>query len=267
MKRGWALGLSLLIFSGLGADWAPDFLIIGAQKAGTTALNQYINQHPLAQSPTKEVHFFDEAFKKGVAWYEQQFPAKPSEDFICGDKSPFYMYHPIVPERVYSLYPQMKLIVILRDPADRAYSQYQMCCRWNQETRSFKEAIEEEPFLMEGKLEKFYKNPDYRNNDFRHKCYLARSRYAEQLERWFQYFPKEQFLIITGEELRAFPQETMDKVFSFLGVESHSIKVKGSDKSTNYTPMDPEIRKALKAYFKPYNFDLERLLKRKFAWD
>ena len=98
------------------------FSIIGAQKSGTTALHHYIQQHPMVRHrgkhQKKEVHFFDTHFKKGISWYKSKFPHKKDSNQLVGDKSPYYLYHPLAAQRAFSLYPEMKIIVILRNPVD-----------------------------------------------------------------------------------------------------------------------------------------------------
>ena len=261
------LVLSILMLAGLEAKWAPDYMIIGAQKSGTTAVFDYINQHPKSVNKVDEIHFFDDNYNKGIEWYWKQFAQKPDPFYVVGDKSPYYMFHPLVPRRIYKEYPNMKFIVVLRNPVDRAYSQYWMNRRLGVEKRSFEEAIEEEPSLLAGEEDKFYKSPNYKSQTYRRCSYLTRGYYAEQLIRWFTYFPEEQFLIITNDELIDDPQKTMNKVFSFLGMYHYNIKNANDQKFSKYPPMKEKTRKFLKHHFKSYNEDLEKMLNRKFPWD
>src|SRR5262249_39356681 len=142
----------LLLFAALYAEttagqevWGPDFLIIGAQKSGTTALVKFLNKHLFVKIPKEEIHFFDLHYDKGVDWYQQQFSQKQSSLEVIGEKSPYYLFHPTAPKYVQELYPKMKLIVILRNPVDRAYSQYWHNLRYHEyeenELETFEDAI------------------------------------------------------------------------------------------------------------------------------
>lgn len=115
-----------------------DFLVIGAQKSGTTSIFNYLSSHPSIFMPQcKEVCFFTRDFERGVDWYfSNYFPSAPASS-IKGEASPHYMYFKNVPERIASLFPDIKLIAVLRNPITRAYSHYQMTVRRNLEKRSF----------------------------------------------------------------------------------------------------------------------------------
>lgn len=105
----------------------PNFIIIGAQKGGTSSMFSYLKQHPQLQLPDiKEIHFFDNNYQKGSTWYKSHFPLIIVKNKLTGEASPYYLFHPHVPQRVIQLCPKVKLIVMLRNPADRAYSHYMM---------------------------------------------------------------------------------------------------------------------------------------------
>jgi hypothetical protein len=174
-------------------NWAPDFIVVGAQKAGTGALRCLMIQHPLILwSSKKEPHFFDLQYNKGAKWYEMLFPERPSSDHLLGEKSPYYIVHPQVPKRIFSHYPNVKIIMILRNPVSRAYSHYQFNVARNMEKLSFEDAIEAESKRLKGEEKKLQKNPAYRSSKFKHFSYLTRGMYAHQIKRWLKYFPSEQ---------------------------------------------------------------------------
>lgn len=258
----------MLFFTSLQAkeEWSPNYLLIGAQKAGTTALFDYINQHPFVVNKTDEVHFFDTHFTKGKEWYKSKFSKRPDNRYVIGDKSPYYIFHPSVPERVHSYYPGIKIIAILRNPVSRAYSQYWFNRHRNLEELSFKEAINAEPTRLAGEMENILADPEYSGMRYRRKSYLARGRYAEQLERWYALFPKEQIFIVDADDLRNDPQGTLNKVYAFLGLEPHALDLSHNDAHTDYPPMKAGMKKRLQDYFLPYNEALEALLNRKFNW-
>lgn len=248
--------------------WAPDFIIVGAQKSGTGALRKLIVQHPLIVfSKRNEVHFFDLNFEKGTRWYQSEFPQRPSPDHILGEKSPYYIVHPLVPERVHSLYPNVKIIMILRNPVSRAYSHYHFNLRKdNIEPLSFEEAIKAEPKRLAGEEKKLIKNPHYQSKNFKFYSYLKRGMYAEQVGRWFEFFPREQVLILTCEDLGKKTQEVMNEVFAFLELPPYE-DLKIEHEPSNYPPINPETRKRLVEFFRPYNQQLRKLLGRDFDWD
>jgi len=130
----------------------PDFIIIGVQRGGTTSLYKYMTKHPkIIPALKKEIHFFDNKFGKGLSWYESQFMQNPffcllkrkrkSEDTITGEASPYYIYHPHVPKRISKILPNVKLIAILRNPIERAFSHYNHEVRLGAEKLSFEDAL------------------------------------------------------------------------------------------------------------------------------
>src|SRR5437588_2037479 len=142
----------------------PDFLIIGGQRCGTTSLYYYLINYPgISPACTKEVHFFDVNFEKGPGWYRAQFPTVIGKSYakyarkhslITGEASPYYLFHPHAPRRISALIPKVKLIALLRNPVDRAFSQHWLEVQSGYETLSFKEAIESEQERLAGEWEK-----------------------------------------------------------------------------------------------------------------
>lgn len=263
------LGLLVFLLGSLQAeqDWAPDFLIIGAQKSGTTVLYEFLNSHPMVVKKLDEVHFFDRNFEKGVEWYKNQFAPRPDPSYILGDKSPYYLFHPLAAQRAYALYPNVKIIVILRNPVDRAYSQYWMNVRGNVEPLSFKEAVQAEPSRLAGEKEKILADPLYKSYNYPKFSYLARGIYVDQLKEWFSYYPREQFLILSSDDLRKDPRQVMSEVYAFLGLPDYINNAWDNNRKSEYPPMGAGLRLKLKEHFKPYNQQLEELLERKFNWD
>ncbi|MBA3426416.1 MAG: sulfotransferase [Rubrobacter sp.] len=157
----------------------PDFLIIGAQKAGTTFLYYLLCQHPyVAPTSEKELHFFDsQKFNKGEGWYRSNFPPPTSENghkVITGEASPYYIYHPLAARRAAQVVPHARLIVLLRNPVDRAYSDYQNRLREGNEFLGFEEAIEAEEERIKGEKEKMLADEGYSSASHRRHSYLAR---------------------------------------------------------------------------------------------
>lgn len=259
----------------------PDFIIFGTQKGGTTSLYKYLIQHPcIAPIYVKEPHFFDIYFHKGMGWYRAHFPTSVEKycverfqkhDFITGEASPYYLYHPLAAKRVAKTLPHTKLIAVLRNPIDRAYSQYQHQRRQpGVEPLTFEEAIEAEQKRLTGEEEKILRDEKYASFNHRHYSYLARGTYIQQLPAWMDLFPKEQFLILKSEDLFANPRAIVEQTLDFLQIPGNSAGQQNEYKPFNdaqYEKMKPETRAQLVEYFKPLNARLYDYLGRDFGWD
>ena len=247
----------------------PDFVIIGAQKSGTSSLYDFVVQHPaILPASKKEINYFALKYKKGEYWYRLRFPIRASQKFLSGEASPIYLFYPWVPGRMKKLLPDVKLIVILRNPVDRTYSHYHHNKRKKRETLSFEEATNSEEERCAGERERMIKDPDYvPRHHYRDYSYLARGVYADQLENWFSYFDKEKFLILTTEDFRENSQRTLDQVFDFLEVPPFQVEDLRDRHVGNYKPINEDTRKFLIKYYKPHNERLSKLLQRSFDWD
>ena len=147
----------------------PDFVIIGAQKSGTTSLYDFVVRHPdIAPAAKKEMHYFSRRYGLGELWYRSNFPTnlsrrnfykKTNQRRLSGEASPTYIFYPAVPSRMKKILPDVKLIVLLRNPVDRAYSQYHHTMRANKETLPFEKAIEAEEERCAGERERLVKDP------------------------------------------------------------------------------------------------------------
>lgn len=255
----------------------PDFVIIGAAKAGTTSLYGWLRRHPdIAPASKKEVHFFDYNYFRGTNWYRSHFPraterasftAEHGHPFITGEASPSYISHHWVPERMATRLPQVKLLVAMRNPVDRAYSQFQMSCRENEESLDFASAVAAEEERLAPELARSADDPRYSSWPLGCWSYLLRSRYAEQLERWLAFFPREQFHFLSLEELSRDPQSVLDGVHTFLGVRPHHYADLQPLHTAAYSDLDPAVRAQLTEYFRPHNQRLYELVGRDFGWE
>ena len=257
----WASGRLTARWRGL-----PDFLVIGAQKAGTTALYTYLRRHPDILGPFwKEVSFFDRYWTKGEVWYRGQLPLR-GEGKLVGEASPSYLFHPLAPERVFSVVPETSLVVLLREPGERAYSHYQHELALGREPLSFEDALEAEDERLQGEVERLCADPKAFSLAWWNHTYVSRGLYADQLERWFELFPREQLLVLTTEELGARPAETYATILSFLAAPPHSLDASPRVFDRDYAPMRDETREALTARFAEPNRRLEELLGRPLGW-
>ena len=254
----------------------PDFLVIGAQKAGTTALYAYLRWHPGIGGPSwKEVSFFDRHWRRGEAWYRGHFPnslrtwlaqRSNGRPLLIGEASPSYVFHPLAPERVREVVPDVRLIVLLRNPIDRAYSHYQHEVALGREPLPFEKALDAEEERMRGEVERMTSDPSYFSYVWWNYTYAARGRYAEQLERWFAVFPREQLLVVSSADLDDRPGETYGETLAFIGVAPHELGSYPRLFRREYSAMGPETRERLAAYYAEPNRQLYELLGRDFGW-
>jgi len=247
----------------------PDFLIIGAQKCGTTSLYNHLIQHPdVGCAFEKEVRYFNDHYEDGVNWYKAHFPVTwPGRKLITGEGEPSYLCCPIAPERIFELIPNVKLIVMLRNPVDRAFSHYQHRFTRNRESRTFEEVVAADKEVLQSGWDAM-PTGDYKHLGRLHYSYLPRGFYADQLEDWLDVFPRDQLLVIRAEDFFAQTQEIYNEILVFLDLPGRQLPTKKKYFAGKYTEaMSPAMREDLAAYFAPQNKRLAQLLQRDFAWD
>lgn len=196
-------------------------------KAGTTSFAALLDTHPqLRLACKKEVDYFDMNFELGVRWYKSHFPlrapgqAKP----LHFEATPYYLFHPEVPRRVAEFNPDLRLIVLLRDPIERSFSHYRHMVRTGKEPLSFEQAVAAEEARLEGELDRmragrlapagFGKGGSHKNHS-----YVARSEYETQLRAWMEQFPRSQLLVLKSEALFEDPSASLGRVAEFLRIE------------------------------------------------
>ena len=261
----------------------PDFLIIGAQKAGTTSLYNYLQtQQCIASAARKEVHFFDRKsnLNKGLTWYRGHFPTRIEkyatqhlrlQPFLTGEATPEYLFLPHIPNIVARVLPNIKLILLLRNPVDRAYSQYQHAVVQGHETRSFEDAINYQQARLVEEQARILQDKNYERYTYMQHCYLMRSMYVDQLQRWMRLFPREQFLILKSEEFYSDPPVILKQVLDFLNIPTSESQLRKRQYkpfyANHYSEMDTALRKRLIAFFEPYNARLYDFLGIHFDWE
>jgi hypothetical protein len=254
----------------------PDFLIIGTAKGGTSSLYFHLNKHPCVAAPfRKEIYFFDRTYRRGVAWYRSFFPTllrkylttrRLGNPLVTGESTPCYMFHPHVPRRVFETIPNVKLIVLLRNPIDRAYSYYNQQLRRGTEQLSFEEAIDREEERLQGELDRMLADESYFSFKRQNFSYLTRGLYADQLSRWLSYFPRQQLLILNSEELFSNPAQQVQQVLAFLGLPPSELRVFPKINHVPYSQMKPGTRQRLRDYFRPHNEKLYDLIGVNLDW-
>lgn len=254
----------------------PDFVIIGAQRSGTTSLYKYMIQHPeVIPAYKKEVHYFDYNYHRGINWYRMHFPTrrrmalstKDGKRVVTGEASPYYLYHPVAYRRMAETLPDARLIAVLRNPVDRAYSQYRMNVRKNREKFSFQEAIEKELERTDQNLDDRPQTPDTDVSIHKHYSYLARGRYLEQIEKWLQCFDREQLLILNSERLYKTPSQSVNQVSEFLSISAWELSEAPIYNQGGASRIDPTFRQDLAVYFEPFNQRLYDFLGVDFGWE
>ena len=228
----------------------PDFIIIGAQKSGTSSLYYYLRQHPsFSLSTQKEIHYFDRNLHRGLSWYKAFFPLKTSKK-KTGEASPYYLFSESAPQELYKVKPDVKLIVLLRNPIDRAYSQYHMTARQvgSPDYPDFEQAI----------------GPDSTLEAERH--FLSRGRYAEYIKHWLRYFDREQFLFIKSEDFFTDTRTVLRKIYNWLEVEEIFPRDIVGREVGSYPHMSTQTKAVLEDYYRIPNQELIALLGTEFRW-
>lgn len=254
----------------------PDFIIIGGQRCGSTSLYEYLISHQhIAPAFVKEVHYFDLNYKKGHFWYRAHFPTEIQQQYIrrrrqyrliTGESSPYYIFHPHAPSRIAKTFPDIKIIALLRNPIDRAYSHYQHQVRLGLENLTFGDAIEQEPARLHGEYEKMLTDESYFSFNHHAFSYLSRGLYARQLVVWRNLFPRDNLKVIHTEDLDKNPQSIMDSLFEFLNLPPWKLNSQKRLHQASYQKMGPSTREQLEAYFAPHNQELMELLGVAFEW-
>lgn len=250
--------------TGIRSITGPDFVIIGTQRGGTTSLHRYLGAHPRVSTPsTKELHFITDHFERGLDWYLGQFPDGLAPGTLIGEATPYAIFHPLAPRRLREIAPEAKVIVLLRNPVDRAYSHYLLERARGDELLEFSAALDAEPQRLKDEEAKLSHDPAYRSKPHKHYSYMARGDYLPQLTRWFDFFPREQFLVVRSEDLYQRSAETYARVAEFLGLEAALAVPFTVHNPSSGPPLAPKIRGQLARHFAPLNARLPDLL----GWD
>lgn len=256
---------------------SPDFLIVGAQKAGTSSLFKYLIRSGSYIRPLlKDIYFFDNNYHKGRDWYLSFYPTRAALSaqeqerggpVRTGEGATYYLLHPLAPQRVRECFPDIKLIVLLRDPVERAFSHFFHNKRNGSEpARTPEEAFRLEAGRLGGEEERLRADPAYRSEAFQNWSYLARGRYAEQLERWFAVFPREQILIRCSEDFYDDTDRVFREVCRFLEIQEHSLPRYPAEGAGGNRHDNAQARHFARAHFREPNERLFQLLGTRFAW-
>ena len=246
---------------------SPEFLIVGAQKAGTTSLYNCLKQHPdILPASTKEIHYFSQHFNEGLDWYLQHFPERGA-DKISGEASPFYLFHPHSAQRIASELPASKIIILLRNPVERAISHFHQQARRHHEKLPMLEAFRQEPARIDKAWQKLLAGQQVSGMKIQQCSYLKRGEYLEQIQRYEHHFPARQIYLLESSDFFEHPHEALSKIFAFLKVDT---QFQPADlwprKPGNYASTDPEVLDFLRQYFASHNEALFKHLGYRFSW-
>lgn len=218
----------------------PDFLLIGAKRGGSTSYYFDLLSHPQVlelfprpdrlpkAAATKGIHYFDSNYFRGRRWYASHLPSarvRTAQQLVAhgpvvtGEGSPYYLTHPAAATRVANDLPQVKLIAVLRDPVQRAYSHWKERVREGREPLSFTEALNAESSRAGDDALRLQRDPHFYSYAHEHQTYLTQSMYGAALTRWRSQFPESSFLIIRSEDYYADPVVELNKAARFLGIE------------------------------------------------
>jgi hypothetical protein len=251
----------------------PDFIIIGAARSGTTHLLGQLNAHPNVLEGPAETHFFDShRYTYGLGWYRLRFPANRDRrhayrdglhPVLTGESSPSYLSHPNAPARVARAVPRAKLLVLLRDPAERAASHWAWCLRQCGETRTLREAVEAE-IGPPGDTGGIRVPPDKRVND---PLVVRRGLYLPQLERWRTHFPDDQLMVIQSEHWFRDASAVMAEVCDYLGIARRDqLPRVMRNRNKPHEPFDEAAIARLREFYRPYNAELAEYLGMDLDW-
>jgi hypothetical protein len=262
------------------ARMTPSFLICGGQRCGTTSLYRALAAHPVVLKAVlhKGVHYFDTSYRRGMGWYKGHFPMQrtaakitekygvPAQTF---ESSPYYMYHPQAAARIAQDLPGARLIALVRDPVERAYSQHAHEVARDFETeRDFGAALALEPARLHRQEDRLAEDPEYYSFAHQHHAYRARGEYARYLAEMAKHVGRDRIHVVESERFFTEPEQVYDEVLAFLGLpmnlgrppfEKHNARPRTSD-------MTPAIRRDLTAHFAPHDEALAEWLGRPPIW-
>lgn len=253
------------------ARMQPRFLIAGAQRCGTTSLFRMLARHPEVAVParTKGIHYFDTAarYARGPRFYSAHFPLRQGNDKkITGEASPYYMFHPSAPYRIADSLPGVRVIILLRDPVERAFSAHKQEVWRGFESLPFEAALEAEGERLLGEEEKVLADPLYQSFAHQHHAYVGRGQYAYQLRRMATAIGWDNLLVLDADEFFMNPAPQWQRVLDHVGLrDAQAVRpVKANARPS--APMQLSTRRWLEEQFTESNSQLKEFLARSPDW-
>ena len=245
-------------------ETGPDFIIAGASKCGTSSIHYYLSCHrQILLSHKKEIDFYWQHYHRGIDWYRAHFPTiSDRADFLTGEATPNYLRFPQIASRIKDTFPQTKIIILLRNPVDRAISWHYHKLNAGLTNVDLKTAIATEIEKLATVTEAEIINTGYGDPDN-----IMSSLYIYKIKPWIELLGREQFLILKSEEFYSNPLQVMSDVFQFLDLPDYPLNNYPKVNAGSYQPTDPELRNTIAEYFAPYNRQLEEYLGMEFGWE
>lgn len=266
---------------------SPDFLIIGAKRAGTTSFYFDLIEHeailrlyppPMPRvkaDATKGVHYFDSNFTRDDRWYRSYFPTSATRSLVrrrtgmptvAGEASPFYLFHPAAAERAHRTLPETRIIVLLRDPVLRTYSHWKERRRGDAEELDFLDALDAETDRLAGERERLLGDPGYTSYPWEHQSYFTQSLYAKSLRPWVEAFGRDRIFVAASEDYYQEPNRVLGDVHEFLGLPRMATATGTIRNAAKGAPLEAGLRADLRARFAAPNRELVELLAQTFRW-
>jgi len=282
----WARDAAILATRGFGRATSrgrsvPDFLVIGTKRGGTTSLFNYLMMHPgvlgLFPRPRlqKSTDYFFKDFDRGEQWYRSNFHTRGFRDRLAdrlgyeprsGEASPYYVWDPRIARRAYDINPELKAVMLVRNPVERAFSHWQERTHNGVEPLSFEQALDAEDARTGGELERMLDDPFYYSEAHDWYSYRSRGLYLPQLDNWTSVFPADQLLVICSEDMYADVQGTFDRVNEFLGLPPAQLPTTKTFNASARLPMPDAARQELTEFYAPHDRELSAHLGRPLAW-
>jgi hypothetical protein len=246
----------------------PAFLIVGAQRGGTTSMYRTLSQHPAIVKAVlhKGVHYFDMAYDRKLSWYQGHFPLRTTGQrasraagaaAMTFESSPYYMFHPLAAGRIARDLPGVKLLVLVRDPVERAYSAHAHELARGYETEPFEAALALETGRLAGQEQRLIADPGYASHSHQHHAYRARGQYAEQLERLAGAVGRDRVHVVDSGDFFTKPEPVYDAVLDFLGLPDRGYPVfERHNARPRPAPMADGLRAGLDRHFRPWDEQL-----------
>ncbi|MGI9598976.1 MAG: sulfotransferase domain-containing protein [Acidimicrobiales bacterium] len=255
----------------------PDVMLAGVQRSGTTALFEALYRLPNVERPRrgKGSHYFSYNYYRGWEWFQSQFPtqswatrveSRVGAPMFCFDACPYYLFHPFAVERMAQALPDVKVMVMLRDPVRRAESHFHHSVSHGHEDLSFHQALDRESDRMSGEIERMEQDWSYWSHGHEHHSYFAKGVYVEQLERLFHYYDRDQIMVIQSEAFYRDSNSVLAQVTDWLGLQSVTLDQRDDRNGHEYKRMDGEMRSHLIELYREPNERLYDLLGQRFNW-